>query len=449
MTLTTAADATADAQYPTLKANDREVFDLLASQHALEQSTLKMIASENYAPMDVLEATGSILTNKYAEGYAGRRYYEGNTVIDELELLAIARVKSLFGAEHANVQPLSGSPANQAVYRALCVPGDRIMGMPIPLGGHLTHGWKVSFSGQTYEQVPYGPDPETGLFDFSEIHRIAKDAFPRMIWVGATAYPRKFDYERFADIANEVGAYLVADISHINGLIAAGLHPDPVPVADVVSSTTHKVLGGPRGAFILSRAADRYADNGVHTQHSLAKRIDRAVFPELQGGPHMNAIAGMAVAFRRAASTCYREYAIDVIKNARALSDEFQRLGYSLVSGGTDNHMIILDFSATDMSGKDVAKALDRAGVVANFNTVPGDRRPPAQGSGVRLGTPALTTTGMGEDDMRTVARLIDRVCRNLYDDDVIAKVRSEVASLCQQFTPGGTVANNRLDQCR
>ena len=377
---------------PHLGRVDPELANLLHKQMRAESSTLKMIPSENFAQFAVLEATGSILTNKYCEGYPGARYYEGNEVVDEIEHLAIARAKALFGAEHANVQPYSGSPANQAAYRALGSLGCKVMGMPVPAGGHLTHGWGVNFSGSDYVQVPYGPKVQTGVIDYDEIRETARRERPRMIWVGGTSYPRVFDYAKFAEIAAEVDAYLVADIAHINGLIVAGVHPDPVPYCDIVTSTSHKMLRGPRAGFILSKTEDRFQHKyHAESKLNLAKRIDRAVFPGLQGGPHMHVIAAMAVTFHEAGTEAFREYGRQVVGNCKRLAEKLLEQGYQLVSGGTDNHLLVMDFRDSDYSGKQVAKALAMAGIIGNFNMVPGDPRKPFVTSGVRLGTPALT----------------------------------------------------------
>jgi len=427
-------------RYSHLKASDPRIFELIRKQILAESTTLKMIASENFASFSVLEASGSLLTNKYCEGYPGARYYEGNEVVDEIESLAIERAKSLFGAEHANLQPYSGSPANQAVYRALAHPGDKSMGMPVPDGGHLTHGWKVNFSGKDYVQVPYGPDPETGLLDYDQIREIARRERPRIIWVGATAYPRTLHYDRFAEIAAEVDAYLVADIAHINGLIVAGVHPSPVPHCDVVSSTSHKMLRGPRAAFLLSKIEDRYQEKyHAGSKFNLAKRIDRAVFPGLQGGPHMNTIAAMAVTLQEAAGEQYRRYGRQVAKNARRLAEELMDRGYELAGGGTDTHLLIMDFRRSEYTGKQVAEALARSGIIGNFNMVPGDHRKPAVTSGVRLGTPAVTSMGMKEPEMDLIAAWIDMVCRNIDDlDEVAPRVAAEIAELCSKFAIPG-----------
>jgi glycine hydroxymethyltransferase len=426
-------------RFPHLKETDPEVYELIGKQIEAEQTTLKMIPSENYASFAVLEATGSALSNKYAEGYPGKRYYEGNEVVDEVENLAIARAKELFGAEHANVQPYSGSPANQAVYRALAQHGDKIMGLPVPQGGHLTHGWGVNFSGTDYVQIPYGVNLKTGTLDFDEIRTAARQQRPKIIWVGGTSYPRIFEYDKFAEIAREIDAYLVADIAHISGLIAGGVHPDPVPYCDVVSSTSHKTIKGPRGGFILSNIEDRYQEKyHSDSKFNLAQRIDRAVFPHLQGGPHMNTIAAIAVAFKEAMSSDFKNYAQQVVSNCKMLAEELLSKGYSLVTGGTDNHLLVMDFRDKPYSGKQVAKALASAGIICNFNMVPGDARKPFVTSGVRMGTPSLTSMGMKESEMRVIARMIDEVCQNLEAGRILERIRGEVRELCSSFSVPG-----------
>ncbi|MDO4551677.1 MAG: serine hydroxymethyltransferase [Planctomycetia bacterium] len=432
----------ATERYPHLKVTDPTVYNLILQQEALERSTLKMIASENFASFSVLEATGSPLTNKYAEGYPAARYYEGNAVIDEIEDLAITRLKALFGAEHVNVQCLSGSPANQAVYRAVMKPGDKVMGIPVSEGGHLTHGWKVNFSGKDYLQVPYGPNPETGILDYDQIREIALKERPRMIWCGTTAYPRTIHYDKFAEIATEIEAYLVADIAHISGLIAGGVHPNPVPYCDLVSSTTHKMLRGPRSGFILSRVEDRYQQKYyADSKLNLAKRIDRAIFPGLQGGPHMNVIAAMAVAFKEASEDSFKVYAQQVVKNAQTLGAYLQEAGIHLACGGTDTHLLLLDFRAEEFTGKDVSQALARAGIICNFNMVPGDQRKPMVTSGVRMGTPGITSMGMKEDDMKKVAEWITRVVRSIHTEtaeSVEKAVAAEIADYTKSFKVPG-----------
>ena len=427
-------------RYPNLKLTDPEVYELIQKQMSYEASTLKMIASESYASFSVLEANGSILSNKYAEGYPGARYYEGNEFTDQIETLAIERAKKLFGAEHANVQPYSGSPANQAVYLALLNIGDKLMGMPVVDGGHLTHGWKVNFSGINYTQIPYGPCPETGKFDMDQIRETALRERPKMIWVGATAYPHKIEYKDFRAIADEIGAYLVADIAHINALIIAGLHPDPVPHCDIVTSTSHKMLRGPRAGFLLSKIEDRHQSLYFpNSKFNLAQRLDRAVFPGLQGGPHLATIAAMATAFHEALTPEFKEYAAQIVKNAKTLADALLSKGYALAGGGTDTHLLILDFRKAEFTGKDAAKALAQSGIIANFNMVPGDHRSPFVTSGVRLGTPSLTAMGMKEADMNRVADWIDRVCRNISRIDEEAPIiRKEIAEFCSQFAAPG-----------
>ena len=429
-------------RHPHLLKSDPEIFALLQKQTRAEASTLKMIPSESYASFAVLEACGSILTNKYCEGYPAARYYEGNEFVDQIENLAIERAKSLFGAEHANVQPYSGSPANHAAYRAICEPGSKVMGMPVPQGGHLTHGWNVNFSGADYTTVPYGPDPASGMLDYDQVREIARRERPRMIWVGGTSYPRRFHYDRFAEIAAEVEAYLVADIAHINALIVAGAHPNPVPFCDIVTSTSHKMLRGPRAGFLLSKIEDRFQQK-YHAANklNLAKRVDRAVFPTLQGGPHMNVIAAMAVAFHEASTPQFAAYGRQIVANAQRLAESLMARGYRLTTGGTDNHLLVMDFRDSPSSGKDVAKALAQAGIIANFNMVPGDPRKPFVTSGVRLGTPSLTAMGMKEPEMDMVAGWIDRVCRNMDDlEETAGMIRAEIADLCARFPiPGIT----------
>lgn len=418
---------------------DCRVHELLLRQRRQERTMLKLIASENFASSAVLEATGSIFANKYAEGYPGARYYAGNEIVDELETLAIERLKALFGSEHANVQPYSGSPANQAVYRALLSPHDKVMGLPLPEGGHLTHGWSVNFSGTDYQRVPYGLHDKTQQIDYDRLRETARRERPKLIWVGGTAYPRVFDYAAMAEIALEANSYLVADIAHISGLIVAGAHPNPVVHCDVVTSTSHKSIRGPRGGFILSKNEDRYqALYHSTSKHNLAKRIDRAVFPQLQGGPHMSTIAALAVALQEAATPSFRTYGHQIVKNAKALAEALLDRGYDLVTGGTDNHMLILDLRDRPLSGKAYAERLERAGIITNFNMVPGDPRDPAVTSGIRLGSPAVTSMGMREGEMVQVAAFIDLVCRQPDDPDVHANVRRDVADFCAAFDVPG-----------
>ena len=427
-------------RYPHLKQTDPEIYGLIQKQTEYESATLKMIASESYASYSVLEASGSTLTNKYAEGYPHARYYEGNEYVDQIESLAIERGKQLFGAEHVNVQPYSGSPANQAVYLALLNIGDKLMGIPVTDGGHLTHGWKVNFSGINYTQIPYGPSPDTGRFDMNQIRETALKERPRMIWVGTTAYPHKIEYKDFRAIADEVGAYLVADIAHINALIIAGIHHDPVPHCDVITSTSHKMLRGPRAGFLLSKIEDRLQSKYFpNSKLNLAQRLDRAVFPGLQGGPHLATIAAIATAFKEALSPAFKDYAVQIVKNAKTLAEALLAKGYTLAGGGTDTHLLLLDFRKSEFTGKDAAQALARSGIIANFNMVPGDHRSPFVTSGVRLGTPSLTAMGMKESDMHKVADWIDRVCRNVAKGgDESAVIRREIAEFCSQFAVPG-----------
>jgi glycine hydroxymethyltransferase len=404
-----------------LARTDPEIAALIADEERFQLESLRLIPSENYVSRAVLEATGSVLTNKYSEGYPGRRYYEGQRYIDAIETLVAERARALFGAEHANVQPYSGSPANLAVYLALVPPGETIMGMSLPHGGHLTHGWNVSATGKLWRSVQYGVRRDTQRIDYDEVRELARRERPRIIVAGATAYPRQFDFAAFGEIAREVGAYFLADISHIAGLVVAGAHPSPLPHADVVTTTTHKTLRGPRGAMILCRA-------------DLADAIDRAVFPGLQGGPHNHTTAAIGVALREAATPEFRAYGQQVVANARALADALAARGYQLVSGGTDNHLILIDLTNKGVTGKKAARALDRAGIIVNANTVPFDPRKPFSPSGIRLGTPAVTSRGMREADMATIAAWIDEVVRHADDEDACARVAAEVRAFSRGF---------------
>ncbi|MFW6053570.1 MAG: serine hydroxymethyltransferase [Persicimonas sp.] len=408
-------------QLDAVESTDEEVFRIIRAEETRQANTIRLIASENYTSRAVMQATGSVLTNKYSEGYPGRRYYEGQEQTDAVENLARDRGKQLFGADHANVQPYSGSPANLAAYYALCDVGDPVLGMGLPFGGHLTHGWKVSFSGRFYDAHHYGVDKETHRIDFSEVRRIAKEVKPKIIFCGASAYPREIDFQKFAEIADEVGAKLVADIAHISGLVAAGVHANPVPVADVVSSTTHKTLRGPRGGLLLCK--EQYA-----------KDIDRAVFPALQGGPHMNAIAAVAVAFKEAMQPEFKDYAAQIVKNAKAMASAVEDKGYSLVRGGTDNHLLLVDVTATGSTGKIASTALAKAGIICNANSVPFDERSPFDPSGIRIGTPSVTTRGMKEDQMRQIVDWIDQAIDNADDDGVLGGIRTAVEEFCGEF---------------
>ena len=404
---------------------DDELFEIIEREVERQNTTLQLIASENFTSRAVLEATGSVLTNKYSEGYPGKRYYGGNAVIDDVENLARDRAKALFGADHANVQPHCGANANLGVYLALLQPGDTVLGLRLDQGGHLTHGSPVNFSGRLYRFVSYGVTPSDERLDYDAIRDLALAERPKMIVAGATAYPRIIDPEPFRAIADEVGALFLFDAAHIAGLVAGGVHPNPVPYADVVTFTTHKTLRGPRGGCILSRA-----------EH--AEVIDKAVFPGSQGGPLEHVIAAKAVAFREAAQPEFKEYAAQILRNASALAEALAHDGFRLVSGGTDNHLMLVDLRSfnADLSGKKARLALDRAGITLNENTVPDDPRPPYIGSGLRIGTAAVTTAGMREPEMAQIAALIGRVLRRFDDDGEIAAVRDEVAVLCSKFTP-------------
>jgi glycine hydroxymethyltransferase len=380
---------------PSLAKADPEVWRLVQGEDVRQRESLRLIASENYASRAVLEASAASLTNKYAEGYPGKRYYEGMDFIDPLESLAIARAKALFGADHANVQPYSGSPANLAVLLGLCSPGDVTMGLALPAGGHLTHGWKVSATGIYYRSVQYGVRKDDHRIDMDEVRALAREHKPKLIWVGHSAYPRQLDFAAFATIAEEVGAHLAADIAHIAGLVAGGAHPSPVPHCAAVTTTTHKTLRGPRGGLILCRA-----------EHAAA--IDKAVFPGLQGGPHNHTTAAKAVAFGEAATPAFKAYAHQIVANAKALAEQFLARGYTLVSGGTENHLMLLDLTNKGISGRVASSALNRCGIELNANSIPFDPRKPFDPSGIRIGTAALTSRGLVESHMKDVAALID-----------------------------------------
>ncbi|GAA1038077.1 serine hydroxymethyltransferase [Virgisporangium ochraceum] len=410
-----------------LTAADPKIAELIQQEAERQHDKLRMIASENYVSPAVLEATGSVLTNKYSEGYARKRYYEGQQLIDPIEELTIDRAKSLFGVEHANVQPYSGSPANLAVYMAFARPGDTILGLGLPMGGHLTHGWKVSATGAWFNAVHYSVRKEDGLIDFDEVRDLAREHRPKIIFCGGTAIPRTIDFPRFAEIAKEVGSVLVADIAHIAGLVAGGAHPSPVGYADVITTTTHKTLRGPRGAMILS--------TGEH-----AKAIDKAVFPGLQGGPHNHTTAAIAVALREAAEPSFRDYAAQIVKNSRALAAALVDKGFDLVTGGSDNHLLLIDLTSKGIGGKPAAQALDRAGIELNFNTVPYDTRKPFDPSGLRLGTAGITTRGLTEEHMPQVAAWFSDSVDALVKDDEPAQSRiaGEVSDLLANFPMPG-----------
>ncbi len=412
-----------------LASRDPEIAGAIANERVRQVETLELIASENYASAAVLEATGSVFTNKYAEGYPGKRYYAGNQFADVVETAAIDRAKELFGVEHANVQPTSGAEANMAAYFATIQPGDTVMGLSLDQGGHLTHGSPVNFSGRLYNFVPYTVDRETEALDLAAIRIQAKACQPKLIVAGYTAYPRAIDFAGFAEIAKEVGALLMVDMSHIAGLIAGGQHMSPQPYADIITTTTHKTLRGPRGGMILCRA--EYAD-----------AIDKAVFPGTQGGPHLHTIAGKAVCFREALQPEFKVYAAKIVENASALADALMAGGLRLVSGGTDNHLILMDCNSAKISGLKAQNALQGAGIIANKNTIPYDTRSPFIGSGLRLGTPALTSRGMGAAEMQRVAAWICRVMKDPDGDGVRETVRQEVADFARTYpVPGITDA--------
>lgn len=403
-----------------LESTDPDVYELVQGEEARQRDVLRLIASENYASDAVRETTASVFANKYSEGYPGKRYYRGQEYTDRVENLARDRATELFGADHANVQPYSGAIANLAMYHALVETGATILGMGLPYGGHLTHGWGVNFSGQLYDAHHYAVDEETERLDFDSILETAREVEPDLIVCGASAYPREIPFGRFAEIADEVDASLVADIAHVSGLVAAGVHDDPVPHSDVVTTTTHKTLRGPRGGMIL--CDDDWADD-----------IDRAVFPTLQGGPPMHAIAATAVALREAARPSFREYAEQIVANSRAMAEAFRTRDYRLVAGGTDNHLLLIDLmESRDMGGKNASGALEQAGIVCNANAIPFDPRSPMDPSGIRIGTAAVTTRGMEEDDMRRIVDWIDRVLDAPEDDDTLETTRGEVRDFCR-----------------
>jgi glycine hydroxymethyltransferase len=411
----------------SLRETDPQIAELISAEERRQREKIRLIPSENYTSKAVLEACGTVLQNKYSEGYPGKRYYEGQQYIDQIEQLAIDRAKALFGVDHANVQPYSGSPANLAVYLAFCKPGDTIMGMGLPAGGHLTHGWNVSITGKFFRSVAYGVKKETGRVDLDEVRELAKKERPKLLWCGGTAIPRTIDFAGFKSIADEVGAILVADIAHIAGLVAGGAHPSPAGHADVVSTTTHKTLRGPRGGMLMCKA-----------QHASA--IDKAVFPGLQGGPHNQTTAGIAVALKEASTPDFKRYADQIVTNSRALAEELLARGYDLVSGGTDNHLILIDLTNKGVPGKKAAQALDRAGLVLNYNTVPFDPRKPFDPSGVRLGTPSVTSRGMGAAEMKHVADWLDRGVQAAKNEDGAAldKIFAEVRELTGKFPAPG-----------
>jgi glycine hydroxymethyltransferase len=406
-----------------LHATDPEIADIIRREVERQNTTIQLIASENFTSRAVLEAQGSVLTNKYSEGYPAKRYYGGNAVVDEAEELARTRACALFGAEHANVQPHSGANANQAAFMAVLQPGDRVMGMRLDQGGHLTHGSPVNFSGQMYEFVAYGVDDESETLDYDAIRLLAKEMGPKLIVAGATAYSRVIDFEAFRSIADDVGALLLVDAAHIAGLVAGGAHPSPLPAADIVTLTTHKTLRGPRGGAILCRS-------------ELASAVDKAVFPGLQGGPLMHVVAAKAVAFHEAAQPSFRDYAARIVRNADALAGCLADLGLRIVSGGTENHLMLVDLRPFGVTGKVAQETLDRAGITTNKNAIPNDPEKPFVTSGLRLGTAAVTTVGMGAPEMAEIAELIATVLRHVDDEGVRRDVRERAARLCSKFEP-------------
>ena len=400
----------------SLEVVDKEIFDAIQKEHKRQNEKIELIASENFASKAVMEAMGSVFTNKYAEGYPGKRYYGGCQNVDVAENLARDRAKEIFGAEHANVQPHSGAQANMSVYFTVLNPGDTILGMNLSHGGHLTHGSPVNFSGKMYNIVPYGVN-ENGYIDYDEVEKIALECKPKIIVAGASAYPRTIDFKRFREIADKVSAYLMVDMAHIAGLVAAGLHPSPVPYADFVTTTTHKTLRGPRGGMILCK--EKYA-----------KDLDKSVFPGVQGGPLMHVIAGKAVCFKEALTPEFKEYQNQIVKNAKILAKELMNRGFKLVSGGTDNHLMLVDLTNKGVTGKDAEAMLDEVGITVNKNTIPFDKQKPNIASGIRIGTPAMTTRGMKEEEMKTIAELIDRTIKGEDKE----KIKADVLKLTSRF---------------
>jgi glycine hydroxymethyltransferase len=409
----------------TLEQMDPEIFTLIQQEELRQKNKIRLIASENYVSTAVREATGSVLTNKYSEGYPGKRYYEGQQYIDQIENLAIQRAKELFGADHVNVQPYSGSPANLAVYLAFISPGDTILGMALPHGGHLTHGSKVSISGKYFHAESYTLDKETGLLNYDTIREKALACRPKILIAGHSAYPRVIDFAKFREIADACGALLLVDMAHFAGLVAGGAHPSPIPYADVVTTTTHKSLRGPRGAMIMCKQ-----------EH--AQAIDKAVFPGLQGGPHNNTTAAIAVALKEANTDNFKQYAAQIVKNARSLATTLAGKGYHLVTGGTENHLLLIDLTNKEVTGKIAAKALDAAGIVLNYNAVPYDTRKPFDPSGIRLGTAAVTSRGFTEEHMVQVGKWIDAIISDPTNSKLQADIAGEVEKLCASFPAPG-----------
>ena len=416
------------SDHRSLEASDPEVYQAIAGERQRQNQAIELIASENFVSQAVLEAAGSVMTNKYAEGYPGRRYYGGCEFVDIAERLAIDRAKELFGAEHVNVQPHSGTQANMAVYFSCLEPGDTLMGMDLSSGGHLTHGHPLSYSGRDFEVVAYGVDRQTEVIDYEEVSRLADEHQPKLIVCGASAYSRTIDFERFKSIADRVGALLMADIAHIAGLVAAGFHPSPLPHCDFVTTTTHKTLRGPRGGLVLCK-------------EEFAKRVDRAVFPGIQGGPLMHIIAAKAVALREALGESFKVYQGQLIRNASAMADRLTEHGFRIVAGGTDNHLFLMDVSASGLTGKQAQVALEAAAITVNKNTIPYDPNPPLVASGIRIGTPAVTSREMKEPEMSAIADLIATVLQQPEDQGVLDRVRAQVQDLCTRFPLYGPAA--------
>jgi glycine hydroxymethyltransferase len=410
---------------PTLAQVDPEVHALVRKEEVRQRENIRLIASENYASRAVIEAGSSVLNNKYSEGYPGKRYYQGQHNVDAIETMAVVRLKHLFGAAHVNVQPYSGSPANLAVHYAFLQPGDSTVGLGLPAGGHLTHGWKVSITGSYFKAHQYGVREKDHLIDIDQVRALVKEHKPKLIWCGTTAYPRHIDYAAFAEIATEAGAILAADIAHVSGLVAGKAHPSPVGLAHIVTSTTHKTLRGPRGGMIMCDAA-------------YAAAIDKAVFPGLQGGPHNSTIAALAVAAKEASDPSFATYAANVVSNAKALAEGMLSRGLSLVTGGTDTHLILCDLTNKNVSGKIAAVALEHAGLVTNYNSVPFDKRKPFDPSGIRIGTPAVTSRGMGQGEMKKIANWIADVVEAPDDQKLLARVKGEVHECCAGFPAPG-----------
>lgn len=421
-----------------IKDYDLELYNAIENELDRERNTLELIASENFTSKNVLNVVGSILTNKYAEGYPGKRYYGGCEAVDEVENIAKDRLKKLFNSDYANVQPHSGSQANMAVFLAMLNPGDKVMGLDLSHGGHLTHGSKVNFSGKIYNFVSYGLDKNTGRVDFESVYRIAKKHKPKLIICGGSAYPRFIEFEKFREISDKVDAYLMADIAHPSGLIASGVHPSPWPYCHIATSTTHKTLRGPRGGIIMAGSDFKNTWGAIAPKSgrikNISELIDSAVMPGIQGGPLMHSIAGKAIAFKEALEPSFKDYSRQVVDNAQTLASELESMNYKLVSGGTDTHLVLIDLSNKNITGKLAENRLEKAGITTNKNMVPFDEKSPMITSGIRIGTPAITTRGMETKEMKKIAALIDTVLKNIDDDSVIIKVRSAVVELCNSF---------------